>query len=211
MSKMSKETVQAKKDLNMSQPCKAPACGKNRRGFGAYCRYHEGVMSHWGWAQGKAIRRHEYAWSYTLVETFLTRNQEHPACQTALKWLAGFLNKPAMARVAKQGWQPMDLLIEACAMAHYFLEERPDLNEGHFMERSIGNALLRLASGREDGPDGTRRYIVPSKTTRKAVGKEVMQKLGSFFANVTTSIKADEIRKESARRALQIPIVSLSA
>lgn len=204
---MSKQDIQAKKRLNEGKPCKVEGCGSYRRGFSGFCSRHEEVVAHWGWPEGRALRREEYAWSFTKVEGFLTRKQEHPACRTALKWMEGFLRKPVMARVAEQGWQPMDLLIEACAVAHYFLTDAADMNEGHYLERSIGHALLRLAPGKVIEQDGRARYVAIRKTDRKAVGEEVMKKLGGFLANVTLSIRAEEIRKESARKNLMIPIV----
>jgi hypothetical protein len=213
------QSIQQSIARNINLKCKATSCNNPRLNLSGYCRQHFKRANLYGSPLGKSLRQSEYRREYEDASALITKNLSHVATVTCLKFIQDWLDKASngqacvkaseMARLAKGGVKPLDILLETSAIFLYSQRKPKHLPDDEQLSYQIGIAVLRLVAQHSyTNINGKKSYRKPSGTERKSIGEHLRQSLGLFLFNVTTAINKQEQDEYDFREKLWTPLDS---
>ncbi|MHC4402053.1 MAG: hypothetical protein ACYTG0_20465 [Planctomycetota bacterium] len=104
MAKRNRSTgIYDRRRQNEGKTCDHPRCSKPRRGLSKFCVTHEGKSQRYGHPDGAYVHPRLYSCEAEEVGSFVERNIEHPAIQTAISWFDKWISDSTLGRKVPGG------------------------------------------------------------------------------------------------------------
>jgi hypothetical protein len=216
---------QRAKDTNMSHMCKARGCTQHRESLGAYCHTHNLRYRRFGHPNARPIKPLQYRPYRKLVNDLLEANKDHPGMVAALGYVEKYMQQsaadeasskgaPEVARVARHGVSPKEVLIEVCAFWCWLQDHPRSLPDTKAEDFAISRAVMAMAPrprriSREAALKGTAGYPMRAKfSALNAIGTHLRSVLAFFLANVAEAVATRDVRAKETLQALRAPLAS---
>lgn len=211
--------------LNERQCCDASGCHSARHGVNRWCREHLNTAKRYGHPQAGPLRATRWATERDQVRALLSANGDHPGLQQVLSMLKAWMatatsNESAypganeVARVARHGVPPMDILVEVCAFWAWLQSNPRALPQGGpDGDRAVDFAVSRAVCGLAPRPRRV-SWASPTKTSYSPkarstslahIGRHLRQSLAPFLANVSHHVEPPEAKAARAAEAMKAP------
>lgn len=211
--------------LNEQKCCDAPGCTMPRDGINRWCRTHLRTVRRYGHPEAGPLRPNQWAEERRQVRTLLEANEAHQGLQQALHMLKLWMAKATaddraypgaeeVARIARHGASPLDVLVEVCALWSW-LQGNPRAipQGGPEGDRSVDFAISRAVFGLAPRPrrvswasPNSVPYSPKARSSALAhVGQHLRQTLAPFLVNVSHHVEPPHVAAARAAEAMKAP------
>lgn len=211
--------------INEQKCCDAPGCSMPREGINRWCLSHLNTVRRYGHPAAGPLRSTRWATERTQVRNLLEANEDHPGLQQVLTMLKAWIGRAAanesaypgaeeVARIARHGVQPLEVLVEVCAFWSWLqLNPRAIPQGGADGTRAVDFAISRAVFGLAPRPrrvswasPGKAPYSPKARSTALAhIGQHLRQTLAPFLVNVSHHVEPPEAKAAKAAEAMKAP------
>lgn len=215
---------------NELQACACPGCPSQRFGLNLHCRYHEEVYKRYGHPLQGPLKPASWATEREAVRALFASHPNHEGVRRAVSRLDAWMSRAAdkedaykgaeeIARLHRHCVQPVDLLMELCAVFAYLQRNPSAVRSMRAQDVALSRAVFALAPRprrQTRGPGGT--WAVsrspeelrscsyapkPRASSLVQVGAHLRQTLVVLLVNVTDSLRTPEQRRQAEQDAFR--------
>lgn len=179
-------------------------------------------MRNHGHPDARDIPAKEYRGEVGAVRALLTENASHPGLVAALRFLdalmqnarAGeglsdkaqtFPSAPEVARLARHGVQPLDILATLFGCLYWQGQHPRALPDDRARDFALSRAVLKLAPRAVRQGKGGQRYDRPKFAALEHLGRFLRQELASLYPMVSQALDTQEEQQRAALAAMRAP------
>lgn len=220
-------------DKNQLGTCAAPGCALHRYSISQFCKDHHQQALRYGHPHARPLKPAQWAKERAAVRHLLESNPDHPGLVQVLELLASwsalavgndaaFKGAEEIARLARHGIKPLDILTEVAACRAWTAANPNALPSDKARDFAISRAVFALSPRPRRftrGPGGywpvTAKARLPSYSPKARpsalayVGAHLRAVLAPFLANISGHLEAAELRKVHTEAAMRAPFRTL--